>query len=126
MSRMNTSRPASSSSDSIFVYRSEFEEFKNEMESRYEQICAELKDMKREQIDLARQNHKTCIVLSGNSVRKQKKARSAFIAIAWKAFGVRVGIFDLQVVHYIDGKTKNSPPRLIGKFKKTGPESAFW
>ena len=115
-----------STSDSIFVYRSEFEEFKNEMNSKYEQVRAELLDMKREQIDLARQNHKNCIVISGNSVRKQKNAKNAFIGISWKAFGIRVGLFDLQVVHYIDGKSENSPPRLIGKFKKTGPESSFW
>ena len=124
---MSNMKPSTSgSSDSFFVYRSEFEEFKNQMNSRYEQVRAELLDMKREQIDLARQNNKTCIVISGNSVKKQKNAKNAFIGIARKAFGVRVGIFDLQVVHYIDGKTKNSPPRLIGKFKKTGPESAFW
>ena len=115
-----------SSSSSSWISREEFEDFKNEVNSRFEQVRAEFVDLKREQIDLARQNNKVCIVLSGNSVRYQKNAKSAFIGIAWKAFGVRVGIFDLQIVHYLDRKSENSSWKLIGKFKKTGPNSAFW
>ena len=115
-----------STSQEIRDLRAEFEEFRNEVNSRFDQVRKEFVDIKRDQIDLARQSNKVCIVLSGNSVKYQKNAKSAFIGIAWKAFGVRVGIFDLQVVHYLDSKSENSPRKLIGKFKKTGPNSAFW
>ena len=48
-------------------------------------------------LTVARQSHKTCIVLSGNDVVVWRNAKKAFVHLANKVFGVKVGYFDLQV-----------------------------
>ena len=66
--------------------------------SRLEQVKDELADMKKSQIDQARQTHKVCVVLSGNDVRFwPRNEMRCFVDTCYKAFGVRVGYFDLQV-----------------------------
>ena len=69
----------------------------NEVNSKLDEVKKELIDQKRAQIDLARQSHKTCIVLSGNDVVVWRNAKKAFVHLANKVFGVKVGYFDLQV-----------------------------
>ena len=54
-------------------------------------------EQRRTQIDISRQNYKTCVVLSGNDVVLWKNEKKAFIHLAKKAFGVTVGYFDIQV-----------------------------
>ena len=54
-------------------------------------------EQRRTQIDISRQNYKTCVVLSGKDVVLWKNEKKAFIHLAKKAFGVSVGYFDIQV-----------------------------
>ena len=100
--------------------------FKKVTNEKFEQVREEFKEMRKEQIDLMRQNHKCCVVLSGNSIRFQKNERNAFIGLCKKAFGIKIGVFELQTVHWLTSKDKNKPPKLIAKFKRTSRNSGFW
>ena len=69
---------------------------------RLEQVKKELADMKKTQIDQARQTHKVCIVLSGNDVRFwPRNEMKCFVDTCYKVFGVRVGYLDLQVRDFV-------------------------
>ena len=68
-----------------------------EVFDRTDSLKNEQIEQRRTQIDISRQNYKTCVVLSGRDVVLWKNEKKAFIHLAKKAFGVTVGYFDIQV-----------------------------
>ena len=69
----------------------------DELFDRTDSLKKELIEQRRQQIDIARQSYKTCIVLSGKDIPVWRNEKKAFMHLAKEVFGINVGYFDIEV-----------------------------